>query len=62
MKILLTAIGLLMIMEGVPYFLSPDSMKKMASVMQEIHPKALRILGFLAMCGGLLMVWLVNRP
>jgi uncharacterized protein YjeT (DUF2065 family) len=58
MKFLLCLIGLLLIVEGLPYFAFPDKMKDWMTKIQGIPDAHLRIMGFVAMCSGLLMVYL----
>ena len=58
MKLLLCLIGLVLILEGLPYFAFPDKMKKWMTKVQEIPDSYLRAMGFVAMCVGLLMAYL----
>ena len=58
MKFLLCLIGLVLILEGLPYFAFPDKMKKWMTKVQEIPDSYLRAMGFVAMCVGLLMAYL----
>ena len=58
MKLLLCLIGLVFIVEGLPYFAFPGQMKKWMKKVQEIPDSHLRAMGFVAMCIGLLMVYL----
>ena len=58
MKYLLCLIGLLFIVEGLPYFAFPDKMKGWMAKIREVPDSHLRIMGFVAMCLGLLMVYL----
>lgn len=57
MTLFLCFIGLLLIVEGIPYFAFPDSMKKWMTVIQQTPDNQLRIIGFLAMCIGLVLVY-----
>lgn len=54
----MTAIGLVLILEGVPWFLSPQRMKATLAQIWTLPENVLRSLGFLAMMGGLLLVYL----
>ncbi|VBB47628.1 DUF2065 domain-containing protein [Desulfatiglans anilini] len=54
-------IGLLMIVEGLPYFACPDKMKSWMAAIQKIPDGQLRILGLLSMCVGLLLAYLFNE-
>ena len=58
MKLLLRLLGLVLVVEGIPYFVFPDSMKRWMKTVQEIPDSKLRGMGFLAMCAGLIMVYL----
>jgi uncharacterized protein YjeT (DUF2065 family) len=58
MKLLLCLLGLVLIVEGFPYFVFPAKMKKWMLVVQEIPDQYLRVMGFLAMCAGLLVAYL----
>jgi uncharacterized protein len=61
MKLLFCLIGLLLVVEGVPYFAFPDKMKKWMIRIQETPDNHLRILGFLSMCAGILIVYFFRR-
>jgi uncharacterized protein YjeT (DUF2065 family) len=58
MKLLFCLIGLVLIVEGLPYFASPGKMKKWMEKVQEIPDHHLRVMGFAAMCVGLIMAYL----
>ncbi len=57
MKFLFCLLGLVLIVEGLPYFAFPDKMKKWMSKVQEIPDAYLRVVGFLAMAMGLLFAY-----
>ena len=61
LSFLLTVLGCVAFVEGIPYFLSPDGMRKMAAEMSKLPNQSLRSVGFLAMSVGLFMVWLAQR-
>ncbi len=61
MKLFLTVIGMMMVMEGIPYFAFPEKMKAVLKQIQEMEPGILRFLGFLAMLVGLLICYLAQR-
>ena len=56
----LAALGLALVIEGLPYFLAPDAVKKMAVRMQELSSGSLRIIGLVSMIGGLVIVALAR--
>ena len=50
-----------MFIEGMPYFVSPRSMRRFLALVQETSDPALRIAGFVLMVTGLLVVFLATR-
>jgi uncharacterized protein len=60
-KFFICLIGLLLVVEGVPYFAFPDKMKKWMAMIQETPDNQLRVIGFFSMCIGLLIVYLLLR-
>lgn len=56
LNLFLAALGLALVIEGLPYFLAPDTVKKMAERMQELPSGTLRFIGLLSMIGGLVVV------
>jgi uncharacterized protein YjeT (DUF2065 family) len=61
MEIFLSALGLVLILEGIPYFISPPRMKEFMSQIQEMDDGTLRKIGLLAMIIGLLIIYLVRK-
>lgn len=61
MKLLLLLIGLVFILEGLPYAASPDSMRKWLVKLAELSSQQLRVMGFSAMGLGLLIIWIVQK-
>lgn len=57
---LVTAVGLVMVIEGVLYALYPDGMKRMAVTVAQIPAAVLRRTGLLASLAGFFIVWLVK--
>lgn len=57
MKFFLCVIGMVMIVEGVPYFGFPEKMKQMMLKMLEMPDDALRKFGFTLMVLGLVLVY-----
>jgi hypothetical protein len=51
-------IGMVMIIEGLPYFGFPESMKQMMKKVIEIPDDALRKFGFVLMLTGLVFVYI----
>lgn len=58
MKLLFCLLGLVLIVEGLPYFVFPGKMKKWTLIIQEIPNSHLRAIGFIAMGLGLLITYL----
>lgn len=55
---LLTAIALLLILEGFLPFISPDSIKKMYKAMMETPESSLRMIGLTSIVAGLVLLYL----
>jgi len=58
MKLLLCLVGLVLLLEGIPYFAFPDKMKRWMTRIMETPDAHLRIMGFAAMCVGIFLVYL----
>jgi uncharacterized protein YjeT (DUF2065 family) len=61
MEIFLSALGLVLIFEGIPYFISPPRMKEFMQQIQEMDDGTLRKMGLLAMIIGLLIIYLIRK-
>ena len=57
MKLFLSAVGLVLILEGIPYFAFPEKMKEWMRMVQDIPDSRLRIMGFVSMGLGLLLAY-----
>jgi uncharacterized protein YjeT (DUF2065 family) len=57
MKLLLCLLGLVLMVEGLPYFAFPDKMKRWMATLQEVPDSRLRVIGLLAMSLGLLLAY-----
>ena len=57
MKLFLCLLGLVLIVEGLPYFAFPGKMKEWMSTVQKIPDSYLRLMGFLAMGLGLFVAY-----
>ena len=60
MKSIFCLLGLVLIVEGLPYFAFPGRMKRWMSTVQEIPDLYLRVMGLLAMGLGLLIAYLTR--
>jgi hypothetical protein len=61
MKLLFCVLGLVLIVEGLPYFAFPGKMRKWIGTVQELPDLHLRVMGFLAMGLGLLLAYLFRE-
>lgn len=58
MKFFLSVLGMVMIIEGLPYFAFPERIKVWLVRVSEMPAAHLRAFGFLAMCVGMGLVYL----
>lgn len=58
MKYFLCVLGMVFILEGIPYFAFPDKIKIYLSKIQEIPDTTLRFLGFAAIVTGLILLYI----
>lgn len=58
MRFFLCVIGMVMVVEGLPYFAFPDKMKPWLQKVMETPDSSLRRLGFGLMMAGLVLVYL----
>ncbi|WP_374332879.1 DUF2065 domain-containing protein [Aestuariivirga sp.] len=56
----LTALGLVLVIEGLLYALVPAQLKAMMASVQKLSDDQLRIAGVAAMATGVMAVWLVH--
>ena len=57
MSLFISALGLMMIFEGIPYFCAPSHVKSFAQKVGEIPDQVLRVIGFILMLIGLAVVY-----
>jgi len=60
METLILLIGMVLILEGLPYVAAPESMQAWLKKISEIRPEQLRAMGLAAMAAGLLLCWIVK--
>ncbi|HKI50872.1 MAG TPA: DUF2065 family protein [Geothermobacteraceae bacterium] len=60
MKLLFTSLGLLLVLEGLPWFLSPLRLRQAMAQLARLSDSQLRVLGLLCMLSGLLLVYLAR--
>ena len=61
MKFLITLIGLVFILEGLPYLTFPEAMQNWLRQLIEMRPAQVRIIGLLAVSLGLLIIFITMR-
>lgn len=61
MKLLLLLIGMVLILEGLPYVAAPEAMKDWLKKLSGLPANQLRRVGVIAMASGLFICWIVQR-
>jgi hypothetical protein len=61
MAYFLCVLGMVMIVEGLPYFAAPAKMKVWIQKMMELPDSSLRLIGFMLMICGLGLVYVARR-
>ncbi|MEE4242316.1 MAG: DUF2065 domain-containing protein [Desulfopila sp.] len=61
MKLLILLIGMVLIVEGIPYVAAPESMKEWLKKLSQLPAQQLRNVGLFAMFIGLLICWVAQR-
>ena len=61
MKMLITLIGLVLILEGLPYVASPEAMQRWLKQLAEMRPDILRIIAVWALPAGLLLCFIAQK-
>ena len=61
MKLLLTLVGLVLILEGLPYLTFPEAMQRWLQQLLEMSPTQLRLVGLFAVGLGLLICFITMR-
>ena len=61
MEFFLCVLGMVMIVEGLPYFGFPEKMKLLMRMIQEQEDTTLRMMGGLLMLLGLILVFLARK-
>ncbi|MDA8161373.1 MAG: DUF2065 domain-containing protein [Desulfobacteraceae bacterium] len=61
MNFLLTLLGLILVIEGIPYFVFPDKMKAFMRELEKTPTNILRWIGFIIMILGLGICYLTQR-
>jgi uncharacterized protein len=61
MTFFLCVIGMVMILEGFPYFAFPEKIKSFILKIMDTPDQTLRVIGFLLMLSGLFLVYLGKK-
>lgn len=61
LELLVVVLGVVLIIEGIPWFLSPRATKSMLIELSRLNDNSLRGIGLVFMLAGLLLVYLVKR-
>jgi uncharacterized protein YjeT (DUF2065 family) len=59
-EIVLTALALILVIEGAAYALFPDGLKRMMAAVQALPSSTLRSFGMAAVLSGVIIVWLIR--
>jgi uncharacterized protein YjeT (DUF2065 family) len=57
---LIVVLGVVLVVEGLPWFLSPRGTKRMLSELSQLNDNALRVVGLVFMLAGLFLVYFVK--
>jgi uncharacterized protein YjeT (DUF2065 family) len=55
------AIALMLVIEGIVPFLSPDSVRRMLVAMLQVEPRVIRVAGLVSMLVGVALLYWVRR-
>lgn len=61
MKLFILVLGMVMVLEGLPYAAAPEKMKEWLATLADSPAATLRMVGFASLIGGLLLCWLVEK-
>ncbi len=61
MKFFISLIGMVLILEALPYIAFPDGMKQWLRQLSEMESGVLRVMGLMAMAGGLFLCYIAQR-
>lgn len=60
MAFILSVLGVVLVIEGVPYFAFPAKIRQWGQSLADIPDKSLRIMGFVSMAAGLVILFIVK--
>jgi uncharacterized protein YjeT (DUF2065 family) len=61
MKTLITLVGLILVLEGLPYVASPEAMQRWLQQVTEMRPESLRFMGVVAMAVGFFLCFVAQK-
>ncbi|MDA8160834.1 MAG: DUF2065 domain-containing protein [Desulfobacteraceae bacterium] len=61
MKLLVSLFGLVLVLEGLPYAVFPEAMRAWLVQMAALPARLMRVVGALALAGGLILCYLAQR-
>ncbi|MEA2082768.1 MAG: DUF2065 domain-containing protein [Thermodesulfobacteriota bacterium] len=61
MKYLITLVGLVLILESLPYVAFPEAMQEWLHRLTQMNPGVLRLIGLIAMGTGLVLCFITQR-
>ena len=61
MKYFLSVLGMVMIVEGIPYFAFPNQIKNLITKISESPSRTLRVMGFFLIAFGLGVIYIAQR-
>jgi hypothetical protein len=61
MEFLFLLVGVVLILEGMPYVVFPESMRDWLRKLSEMKTEHMRMVGLFSMSIGLIICWLVKR-
>jgi len=61
MDLLLCAVGLVLVIEGIPYFAFPENMKQVLAKIPLLPTPLMRIFGMAAVAAGLVLIYISRR-
>ncbi len=60
MALIFSVIGVILILEGIPYFAFPGRIKRWALTIATVPDRELRIMGIISMASGIVVLYLVK--
>jgi len=61
MKLFITLLGLILVLEGLPYVAFPEAMQRWLRQLTEMEPSQVRMMGIIAMTAGFAILLFVRK-